>query len=162
MSPVAAGAFLLLSLALPVIDWWTWESSGLPTSFVWQRHSHPCWGAWLDFGIGYASLAWPAVVAFALLAAALLCSGAPWAMGGVLTHQRPGAKMFRGVFPAVLLVLCVLGWLLSKPLRSGVHFTWSTAEETAQRLPHALRVPAHRTTGLSVEHLDRSAEHKIG
>jgi len=33
--------------------------------------------------------------------------------------------MLRGAFPAVLLVLCVLGWLLSKPLLSGVHFTWA-------------------------------------
>ena len=33
--------------------------------------------------------------------------------------------MLRGAFPAVMLVLCVLGWLLSKHLLSGVHFTWA-------------------------------------
>ncbi len=38
MSPVAAGAFLLLSLALLVIDWRTRGEDGLLNLFVWPRH----------------------------------------------------------------------------------------------------------------------------
>jgi PAS domain S-box-containing protein len=128
MSPVAAGAFLLLSLALLVIDWRT-RGEKWPAQFICLSAAFaPVFGVlgWiLGPGAPPITLAWPAVVAFAMLVAALLCSRASWAMGGVLTRQRPGARMLRGAFPVVLLVLCVLGWLLSKPLLSGVHFTWA-------------------------------------
>jgi PAS domain S-box-containing protein len=128
MSPVAAGAFLLLSLALLVIDWRT-RGEKWPAQFICLTAAlAPLLGVlgWiLGPGAPHITLAWPAVLAFAMLAAALLCSRASWAMGGVITRQRPGAKMLRGAFPPVLLVLCVLGWLLSKPLLSGVHFTWA-------------------------------------
>ena len=128
MSAVAAGAFLLLSLALLVIDWRT-RGEKWPAQFICLAAVlAPVFGVlgWiLGPGSSPIRLAWPAVVAFAMVIAALLCSRAPWALGGVLTRQRPGAKMLRGAFPVVLLVLCVLGWLLSKPLLSGVHFTWA-------------------------------------
>jgi PAS domain S-box-containing protein len=128
MSAVAAGAFLLLSLALLLIDWRT-RGEKWPAQFICLAAAlAPVFGVlgWiLGPGSPPITLAWPAVVVFAMLTTALLCSRAPWAMGGVLTRQRPGAKMLRGAFPAVLLVLCVLGWLLSKPLLSGVHFTWA-------------------------------------
>ena len=118
----------MLSLALLVIDWRT-RGEKWPAQFICLAAAlAPVFGVlgWiLGPGAPPITLAWPAVVAFAMLTAALLCSRAPWAMGGVLTRQRPGAKMLRGAFPAVLLVLCVLGWLLSKPLLSGVHFTWA-------------------------------------
>ena len=128
MSPITAGAFLLLSLALLVIDWRT-RRGKWPAQFI-------CLAAAFAPGLGVLgwilgpgappiTLAWPAVVAFAMLTAALLCSRASWTVGGVLTRQSPGARMLRAAFPAVLLVLCVLGWLLSKPLLSGVHFTWT-------------------------------------
>jgi PAS domain S-box-containing protein len=128
MSSVAAGGFLLLSLALLVIDWRT-RGGKWPAQFICVAAAlAPLLGVlgWIvGPGAPPITLAWPAVVAFALLTAALLCSRAPWAMGGVLTRQRPGARMLRGAFPAVLLVLCALGWLLSKPLLSGAHFTWA-------------------------------------
>jgi PAS domain S-box-containing protein len=128
MSPVAAGAFLLLSLALLVIDWRT-RGEKWPAQFICLAAAFaPVFGVlgWiLGPGAPPITLPWPAVVAFAMLTAAFLCSRATWAMGGILTRQRPGARMWRGAFPAVLLVLCVLGWLLSKPLLSGVHFTWA-------------------------------------
>ncbi len=128
MSPVAAGAFLLLSLALLMIDWRT-RGEKWPAQFICLAAAFaPLFGVlgWiLGPGSPPITLAWPAVVGFAMLTAALLCSRAPWAMGGVLIRQRPGAKMLRGAFPLVLLVLCILGWLLSKPLLNGVHFTWA-------------------------------------
>jgi len=128
MSPVAAAAFLLLSLALLLIDWRT-RGEKWPAQFICLAAAlAPVFGilGWiLGPGAPPITLAWPAVVAFAILTAGLLCSRAPWAMGGVLTRQRPAARMLRGAFPAVFLVLCVLGWLLSKPLLTGVHFTWA-------------------------------------
>jgi signal transduction histidine kinase/CHASE3 domain sensor protein len=128
MSPITAGAFLLLSLALLVMDWRT-RGGKWPAQFICLAAAFvPVLGVlgWiLGPGEPPITLAWPAVVAFAMLTAALLCSRASWALGGVLTRQSPGARMLRGAFPAVLLVLCALGWLLSKPLVSGVHFTWA-------------------------------------
>ena len=127
-NPVAAGAFLLLSLALLLIDWRT-RGEKWPAQFICLAAAlAPVLGmlGWiLEPDASPITLSWPAVVAFAILSAGLLCSRAPWALGGVLTRQGPGARMLRGAFPAVLLVLCVLAWLLSKPLLSGVHFTWA-------------------------------------
>lgn len=84
MSPVAAGAFLLLGLALLMIDWRT-RGEKWPAQFICLAAAFaPVVGVlgWiLGPGAPHITLAWPAVVAFAMLAAALLCSRPSWAMG---------------------------------------------------------------------------------
>ena len=70
MSPVAAGAFLLLSLALLMIDWRT-RGEKWPAQFICLAAAFaPVVGVlgWiLGPGAPHITLAWPAVVAFAML-----------------------------------------------------------------------------------------------
>ncbi len=127
MSPIAAAVFLLLGLALWLLDWRT------------SRHDWPA--QFLSFGaamgaafgllglvfepkVSPIALALPAAVASFALAAGIVSSRAPWAVGGLLTRETQGAKLLRRVFPAGLLVLGLFGWLISKPLLTESHFTW--------------------------------------
>ena len=127
MSPVAAGAFLLLGLALLGIDWRT-RKKKWPAQFL-------CLGAAFTPAFGLLglmmgprvspiTLALPAVAGFVALTAGLLCSRPTWALGGLLTRKSRGARLLRAALPAALTVLGLLGWLISKPLLSEVHFSW--------------------------------------
>ena len=127
MSPVAAGAFLLLGLALLGIDWRT-RGRKWPAQFLCLGAAFtPAFGL-LGLMVGPSvspiTLALPAVVGFVALTAGLLCSRPTWALGGFLTRRSRGARLLRAALPAALMVLGLLGWLISKPLLSEVHFTW--------------------------------------
>jgi PAS domain S-box-containing protein len=134
MSPITAGAFLLLGLALLAIDWRT-RREGWPAQFL-------CLGAALGAPFGLVglvlgpsvspiTLSLPTIVNFFVLAAGLLCSRASWAMGGLLICKSPGAKLLRTVLPVAPLVLGLIGWLISKALLTEVHFTWVEASVLA-------------------------------
>jgi PAS domain S-box-containing protein len=127
MSPITAGAFLLLGLALLAIDWRT-RREHWPTQFL-------CLGAALASAFGLVGLvlgpsvsaitmALPTIVNFFVLAAGLLCSRAIWVMGGLLTRNAPETKLLRRVLPASMLALGLISWLISKALLTAVHFTW--------------------------------------
>jgi hypothetical protein len=45
-------------------------------------------------------------------------------MGSLLTHRGPGANLLRSALPGALPVLGLLGWLISKPKLTEVHFAW--------------------------------------
>lgn len=127
MSPVAAGAFSLLALALLTIDWRT-RREDWPAQFL-------CFGAMMAASFGLlglvlgpkvspTTLAFPAVVNFFLLSAGLLSSRPTWAMGGLLTRRSRGASLLRRLIPAALLVLSLIGLSISKPLPTDAHFNW--------------------------------------
>ena len=114
MSPITAGAFLLLGLALLGIDWRT-RREDWPAQFL-------CLGAALAFpfglvglvlgpGVSPITLPLPTVVSLFALTAGLLCSRATWALGGLLIRNSPGTKLLRRALPAALLVLGLFGWL---------------------------------------------------
>ena len=127
MSPVTAGAFLLLGLALQGIDWRTKHQDWVAQFF--------CLPAFIAPAFALLSLLWgPRVsaitvtlstgVTFLALLAGLLCSRGSWAIGGLLTRQSPGTTLLRRALPAGMLVLGIIGWLISKPLLTADHFTW--------------------------------------
>jgi CHASE3 domain sensor protein len=127
MSPITAGAFLLLGLALLGIDWRT-RREDWPAQFL-------CLGAALAFPFGLVGLVLgpsvspitlplPTIVSIFALAAGLLCSRATWALGGLLIRKSPGTKLLRRALPTALLVLGLIGWPISKALLTEAHFTW--------------------------------------
>jgi hypothetical protein len=102
MSPITAGAFLLLGLALLGIDWRT-RREDWPAQFL-------CLGAALAFPFGLVGLILgpgvspitsplPTVVSLFALAAGLLCSRATWALGGLLIRNSPGQSCCEERFP---------------------------------------------------------------
>jgi PAS domain S-box-containing protein len=127
MSPIAAGAFLLLGVALLGIDWRTRRKKWPAQLLCLAAAFAPVFGL-LGLIVGPrvspTTLALPAVAGFVALTAGLLCSRPTWAIGGLLTRQSRGARLLRAALPAALVVLGLLGWLISKPLLSEVHFTW--------------------------------------
>ena len=127
MSPVAAGDFFLFGIALLLIDWRT-RHSDWPAQFL-------SIGAALGTAFGLIGLlvgpsvspitiAFPAAIAYFALASGIVCARASWAIGGLLTSSAQGAKLLRKLVPAALLVLGLIGFLISKPLLTEVHFTW--------------------------------------
>jgi PAS domain S-box-containing protein len=127
MSPVTAGAFLLFGLALQGIDWRTKRQ-------YWVAQ-YVCLPAFIAPAFAVLGLLWgptvsritvpvPTGVAFLALTTGLLCSRPTWAISGLLTRQSPGTTLLRRALPTGMLVLGLIGWLISKPLLTGVHFTW--------------------------------------
>src|SRR5208337_4365919 len=47
-----------------------------------------------------------------------------WAVGGFLASPGAGARLFRKVIPAALLVLSLIGLSITKTLLTDSHFTW--------------------------------------
>jgi PAS domain S-box-containing protein len=126
MSPVTAGAFVLVALALIGIDWRT-RRGNWPAQFLSAA-------AMLGAAFGLLGLALgpdvsvissrPTVVSFFALTTGLISSRAAWAMGGLIVSQSRGGKLLRRAIPAALAVLGVIGFLISKPLLTATHFTW--------------------------------------
>ena len=127
MSSLTALDFLILGLALVMLDWRT-RRNDWPAQFL-------CLAAALPASFGLLALflsprtypttmAWPTAVTFFVLVSGLPCSRATWALGGLLTSQNSGARLLRRATPAALIVLSFIGWLISKPLLADSHFTW--------------------------------------
>jgi PAS domain S-box-containing protein len=130
MSPTTAATFLFLGCALIIIDW-------CPRKKPWPSQFF-CLGAAATtliglFGlilgprvssVGLTSSA-PAVAAFFLLNAGVLCSRPTWALGGLMTRHSQGAEWLRRTLPFAALLFAITGWLIAKPLLSDVHFTWT-------------------------------------
>ena len=126
MSSITASDFLVLGLALLLLDWKT-RRDDWPTQFL-------CLGAAVQTGFGLfalilspitppTSMAWPtAWVIF--IAVPVLCSRPSRALGGLLTGRSTGARLLRSAVPSALLVLSLIGWHISKPLVAESHFTW--------------------------------------
>jgi PAS domain S-box-containing protein len=127
ISPLAAGAFLVLGVALLGIDWRT-RGEHWPAQYLCLVPGiaivFGLLGLLLGPSVSPVFLALPTVVALAALTAGLLCSRPNWAMGGLLIRRSPGARLLRSALPGALLVLGLLGSLITKPLLSGGQFTW--------------------------------------
>jgi len=127
MSTVAAGAFVLVALALLGIDGRT-RRGDWPSQFL---CSGAMMGAFLGFlglvldpSVSPITLALPTFVSFFALATGLLCSRPAWAVGGLLASLSQGARLSRRAIPVALLALTVVGFSISKPLLTDARFTW--------------------------------------
>ncbi len=127
MSSLTAVDFLILGIALLLLDWRT-RRGDWPVQFL-------CLGATMATLFGFSALilssdtfpttmAWPTAATLFVMELGLVCSRAEWALGGLLTGQSAGARLLRRAVPAALLVLGLIGWLISKPLLTDIHFTW--------------------------------------
>ena len=127
MSSITALDFLMLGLALLMLDWKT-RRDDWPAQFLIVGTTVPTTfgliALFLSPNTLPASMAWPTVGTFFVLAAGTLCSRASWAIGGLLVRDTPGARLFRRAAPTALLVLGLIGLLISKPLLTDSHFTW--------------------------------------
>jgi PAS domain S-box-containing protein len=127
MSSITALDFLMLGLALLMLDWKT-RRGDWPAQFLIVGTTVPTTFGLLALFLSPnalpASMAWPTVGTFFVLAAGMLCSRASWALGGLLVRDTPGARLFRRAAPTALLVLGLIGLLISKPLLTDSHFTW--------------------------------------
>jgi PAS domain S-box-containing protein len=127
MSPVTAGAFLLFGLALQGINWRTKGRYWVAQFFCLPAFIAPAFALFgLLWGpsVSAITVPLPTGVAFLALTAGLLCSRADWAIGGLLTRQSPGTTFLRRALPSGMLLVGIIGWLISKPLLTEVHFTW--------------------------------------
>jgi hypothetical protein len=92
MSPLAAGGFVLLALALLGPDWRTRRRTGVAQFLCFGAMM----GAFLGF-LGLGSRSKPTFVTFFAMASGLLCSRPAWAMGGLLTSRSVCAARLRVV-----------------------------------------------------------------
>ncbi len=127
MSPITAANFLMLSLALLILEWRT-RRDDWPAQFL-------CVGAAVGASFGlialmvapgaaYTTVALPTAVTFLTLAGGLVSSRPTWALAGLLTSPSSGARLLRRAVPIALLVLGLIGWSISKALLGEAHFTW--------------------------------------
>jgi len=134
ISSSAACDFLLLGSALLLLDWKTRRGTW-PAQYL-------SFGAALVAIFGFFALllapgpsglimAFPAAVAFFVVACGLVGSRATWAAGGLLVSRSAGARLLRSVIPAALLVLGLIGWSVSKALLTEAHFNWVEASGLA-------------------------------
>jgi PAS domain S-box-containing protein len=130
MSPIAAAMLVLLSLSLLTIDRRT-QRRDWPAGFValgsMMGATFGSIGILIAPGVTPITLALPAALIWLSLPTGIICARAAWALGGLLTSDSLGARLLRKTVPAGLLVLSLLGWLLSKPLLTEIHFSWTTA-----------------------------------
>lgn len=130
MSPITAGAFLLLGLALLGIDWRTrrgqWPAQflslaagGLATfsvlSFAFDPHIYTA----------HLSLALPTAVTFAVFSLGLVCARNEWGLGALLCSQSLGGSLARRLLPAAFVPMLV-GWIRWRITTSGLYSEWST------------------------------------
>jgi PAS domain S-box-containing protein len=130
MSPTTAETFLFLGCGLIIIDWrpggkpWPCQffSLGAATTTL-----VGLFGLILGHRVSSIGLTVPApaVAAFFLLNAGLLCSRPTWALGGLITRHSHGAQWLRRTLPFAAFLFALAGWLIAKPLLSNVHFTWT-------------------------------------
>jgi PAS domain S-box-containing protein len=128
MASIAAVDFVVLGLALLLLDWKT-RGGDWPAQFL-------CFGAVIGAVFGFFTLllqpqvtgitmALPTAAAFLVVACGVVCSRPTWAVGGLLVSQNAGARLLRSVIPAALLVLGLIGWSVSKALLTEAHFNWA-------------------------------------
>ena len=127
MAPVTAATFLLLGCALALVDWrpqgkhWPAQYFSLGAAMT---TLFGLFGLMLGSRMSPIGVAAPTVAAFLALNAGIISSRPVWALGGLMTRHDPGAKWLRRALPATVLLFGFIGWLLSQPLLTDVHFTW--------------------------------------
>jgi PAS domain S-box-containing protein len=130
ISTSAACDFILLGSALLLLDWKTRRDTWLAQYLSFGAAIGAIFGFFallLAPGPSGLIMAFPAAVAFLVLASGLVCSRATWAVGGLLVSQNAGARLLRSAIPATLLILSLIGWAVSKAMLTEAHFTWVEA-----------------------------------
>jgi hypothetical protein len=129
MSPLTAGAFLMLSLASLGIDWRTrqgWRpgqifslSAGIAAifgvlSFAFDPHIYAA----------HLSLSLPTAVTLAVLSLGLVSARTKWGMGGLLCSKSLGGDLTRRLLPAAFIPVLV-GWIRWRITATGLYSEWS-------------------------------------
>jgi PAS domain S-box-containing protein len=126
----AACDFILLGAALLLLDWKT-RRQAWPAQYLSVGAAivaiFGMFALFLAPGATGLTMAFPAAVAFFVVACGLLGSRATWAVGGLLVSQSAGAKLLRRTIPAALLVLGLIGWSVLKAVLVAATFTWIEA-----------------------------------
>ncbi len=129
MSPITAGAFLLLGIALLAIDWKT------------RRDARPAQvlsllaGAGATFGIlsfafdpriyaAHLSLALPTSVTLAVFSLGLVCARTEWGIGALLCRQSLGGSLARRLLPAAF-IPAVVGSIRWRVTAGGLYSEWT-------------------------------------
>ena len=134
MAPVTAVNFLLLGLALLLLDW-------KPRQKAWPAQ-YLCFGAATSAIFGLFSLlmepreagitmALPTAVNFFVLSFAVVFSRAEWAVRGLLTSKSTGARLLRRTSPVTFVFLSLILWSISKTLITEGQLSWPVASVLA-------------------------------
>ena len=130
MSPITAGAFLLLGLALLGIDrrtrrgWWPAQFLSLAAgggatfgvlSFAFDPHIYAA----------HLSLALPTAVTLAVFSLGLVCARTEWGLGALLRSRTLGGSLARRLLPAAFIPMLV-GWIRWRITAAGLYSEWST------------------------------------
>ncbi|MBS1850881.1 MAG: PAS domain S-box protein [Acidobacteria bacterium] len=122
-----SSAFILLASALCTLHW-------KPRGRIWTPQ-FLCFAAIMISGIGLLAATLPASsptgmslpTSLALLLTALSIANfrPTWLLGGILVAKSPGGMLLRRVFPAVLLIMNLVGSLEWEALLTPTHLSWA-------------------------------------
>ena len=130
MSPITAGAFLLLGVALLGIDWRT-RRAGWPAQFLSLAAGGLATFSVLSFAFdphiyaAHLSLALPTAVTLAVFSLGLVCARTEWGLGALLCSQSLGGSLARRLLPAAFIPMLV-GWIRWRITAAGLYSEWST------------------------------------
>jgi PAS domain S-box-containing protein len=130
MSPITAGAFLLLGVALLGIDWRT-RRGGWPAQFLSLAAGGLATFGVLSFAFdphiyaAHLSLALPTAVTLAVFSLGLVCARTEWGLGALLCSQSLGGSLARRLLPAAFIPMLV-GWIRWRITATGLYSEWST------------------------------------
>lgn len=129
MSPITAGAFLLLGLALLGIDWEP-RRRGRPAEFFALAAAGAATFGLLTFAFdphvyaAHLSLALPTGVTLATVSLGLICARTKSGLGSLLCSRCLGGMLARRLLPAILVPVLV-GWFRWRITAAGICSEWS-------------------------------------
>jgi len=129
MSPITAGAFLLLGLALLGIDWEPWRAGRLAEFCALAAGGAATFGL-LTFAFdphiyaAHLSLALPTGVTLATCSLGLICARTESGLGALLCSRCLGGMLARRLLPAALVPVLV-GWFRWRITVAGIYSEWS-------------------------------------
>jgi PAS domain S-box-containing protein len=129
MSPITAGALVLLGLALLTLDWRT-KRGRWPAQVLALTAGAAATFAIFSFAFDpriYAarlSLALPTAVTLAIFSLGLICSRTEWGLGELLCSQSLGGSLARRLLPAAF-VPALVGWIRWQITATGRYSEWS-------------------------------------
>ena len=129
MSPISAVAFMLLGVALLLIDWRTHSGRWPAQMLALTAGAAACFGIFsflLDPRLyaSHLSLALPTAVTLATCSLGLICARTEWGLGALLCSQTLGGSLARRLLPAVL-VPTFVGWLRWQVTATGLYSEWT-------------------------------------
>jgi PAS domain S-box-containing protein len=128
MSPITAGAFLLLGFALLAIDWKLWRRSR-PAEFLALAAGGAAAFGLLTFAFdphiyaAHLSLALPTGVTLAIFSLGLICARTESGLGALLCSRRLGGMLARRLLPAAFVPVLV-GWFRWRITAAGIYSEW--------------------------------------